>query len=164
MNKKYKLSKTTKNYYIDITAFLPFLLLLITGIIMLVYHTGKPYSETILNLNRAIWLNIHISFAVISFVLITIHLSFHLNWFKKLFSGKRKNKHWIKNLTLLILFFLATITAVFPWLILDENETSNLLLGLHNKIGLLIIIFFIIHLFSYYKWLISMTRKLLQIT
>ena len=147
------------NYYVDIATLLPFLLLLFTGIIMLNYHTGKPYLETTLGKDGDFWLNTHIVFAVISFIMITIHLSLHLKWFKKLFTGKLKNKYWIKNLILVIVFSLTFLTSSIPWLILDESNTSTMMLGIHNKLGLLTIIFFVIHLLSYFKWLVNMTKK-----
>lgn len=161
MKKRAKRSTSIRNYYVDIATLLPFLMLLFTGVIMLVYHTGKPYEEAIFNKDGNFWLNTHIAFAVISFLMIIVHLSLHLNWFKKLFSGKLKNKYWIRNLILVILFISTMLTSVFPWLILDESESTTLLLGLHNKIGLLLIIFFAIHLFSYFNWLTIMTNKVL---
>lgn len=140
---------------------LPFLFLIITGIIMLAYHTGKPYSEVILNKDGNFWLSTHKVFAVSSFTLITVHLSLHISWFRKLFSGKLKNKYRIRNLVLVILFLLTTLTSVFPWLILNESETANAILGVHNKIGLLLIVFFVIHLIGYFRWLLGMTKKIL---
>lgn len=153
------MTKSKRNYYIDIATLLPFLLLLFTGIIMLIYHTGKPYCETTLGKDGDFWLDTHIVFAVISFIMIIIHLSLHLNWFQKLFTGKLKNKYWIKNLILVIVFSLTFLTSAIPWLFLDESNTATLMLGIHNKLGLLLIIFFVIHLLSYYKWLLNMTKK-----
>lgn len=154
-----KHSTSKRNYYIDIANLLPFLFLLFTGIIMLTYHAGKPSSETILSKDAHFWSNTHVVFAIISFVMVTIHLSLHLNWFKMLFSGKIKSKYWIRNLTLVILFLAATLTSVVPWLFLGESNTASALLGIHNKLGLLLIVFFVIHLISYFRWLIGMTKK-----
>lgn len=153
------MTKSKRNYYIDIVALLPFLLLLFTGVIMLIYHTGKPYCETTMGKDGYFWLDTHIVFAVISFIMIIIHLSLHLNWFKKLFTGKLKNKYWIKNLILVIVFSLTFLTSAIPWLFLDESNTATLMLGIHNKLGLLLTIFFVIHLLSYYKWLLNMTKN-----
>lgn len=156
-----KISKSRRNYYVDSIAFLPFFILIITGIIMLSYHTGTPYSDTFLNKDGNFWLYTHKFFAVVSLVIIALHLSLHLNWFKKLLSGNQKNKYWIRNLILVILFLLVTLTSVLPWLILEESDTASLLLGVHNKIGLLLIVFFVIHLFSYFKWLLNMRKKVI---
>lgn len=159
MEKKNKLSKSKRNYYIDVAALLPFIMLIITGLIMLAYHTEKPYTELILSKDGGFWLNTHIVFAVITFVIIIIHLSLHINWLSKLVSGKLKNKYWVGNLILLILFLLTTIASALPWLFLDESTISTFLLGVHNKLGLLLIAFFLIHLFRYFNWLVTMTKK-----
>ena len=120
MRSQQRISKSRLNYYVDIVIFLPFLLLIITGVIMLAYHGGKPYIETVLNKDGNFWINAHIVFAVVSIVVIAVHLILHLSWFKKLFSGKLKNKFRIKNLILVIIFLLATITSLIPgflWII-----------------------------------------------
>jgi magnesium-transporting ATPase (P-type) len=158
MKQQVKLSESRKKYLVDILALFPFLILLFTGIVMLIYHTGKTYSETTFGINGNLWLNIHIVFAVISFVMITLHLSLHLNWFKKLFSGKLKNKYWIRNLILVFLFLFAILTSFIPLLFLSESNTATTMLGIHNKLGLLMIIFFVIHILSYFKWLVNMSK------
>lgn len=170
MNTKNKLSKSRRtadrrssspktNYYVDMASLLPFLFLLFTGIIMLGYHAGKPFSENTLNMDGAFWLNIHIVFAVISFVMIAVHLSLHFNGVKMLFSGKTKNKNRIRNLILVLLFFATTLASFVPWLMMGESDAARMILGLHNKMGLLLIVFFVIHLLTYFKWLINMTKK-----
>lgn len=153
------MSKSKRSYYVDIASLLPFLMLVCSGIIMLMYHSGKPYSEATLSLDGNFWLNTHIVLALITLVMITIHLSLHLNWFEKLFTSKLKNKYWIRNLILVVLFLSTSLTSVVPWLFLDESNTASMMLGIHNKIGLLLIVFFVIHLLTYYKWLINMTKK-----
>lgn len=159
MKRKDSLPKSHKNYYVDMAALVPFLMLLFTGFIMLMYHTGTPKSENILSRDGHFWLNTHIVFALISLVIITVHLSLHLNWFKKLFSAKKKNKYWFRNLMLVLLFLIATLTSIIPWLILEDSQSAQMLLGIHNKFGLLLTAFFLIHLLSYFNWLMSMTKK-----
>ncbi|NPD47682.1 MULTISPECIES: DUF4405 domain-containing protein [unclassified Lentimicrobium] len=159
MKTKNNSSKAKRNYYIDIAMLLPFLMLLFTGIIMLIYHTGKPYPETSLGLDGESWLKIHVVSAIISFVLVGIHLSLHLTWFKKLFSGQLKNKYWVRNLILVIVFLFTLLTSFIPLLFLGESDAAKMMLGIHNKLGLLLIVFFFIHLLSYFKWLVNMTKK-----
>ena len=159
MQTQNNLSKSRRNYYVDIAMILPFLLLLSTGIIMLIYHTGKPYSETTLSIDGGSWLNIHIFFAVITVVIISIHLYLHLNWFKKLFTGKLKTKYWVRNLILVIIFSFTFLTSFIPLLFLSVSNTATMMLGIHNKLGLALIIFFVIHLLTYFKWLVNMTKK-----
>ena len=159
MKTQNNISKSKRNYYVDITTLIPFLLLLFTGIIMLIYHTGKPYSESTLGMNGDFWLDTHIVFAIISLVMIVIHLSLHLSWFKKLFTGHLKNKYWVRNLILVIVFLLTLLTSFIPLIFLGESSIATLMLGIRNKLGLLLIVFFLIHLLTYSKWLINMTKK-----
>lgn len=157
MKKIRKSSKVKRNYYVDIASLFPFIILLFSGIIMLSYHGGKPYSESVFALNGNSWLNIHIVSAIVSFITITIHLILHKEWFKKLFSKDKKNKYWIRNFLLFIVFLATVLTSIIPPFFIDNSELSTLILGLHNKFGLLLILFFIIHLLTYFKWIINMT-------
>lgn len=139
---KNKVSKATRNYYVDIISLIPFLLMIGTGIIMLIYHTGKPYCTETLSINGNTWLIIHKFFSVLSFILVAIHLIIHIDWLKNLFLKKLSNKYKSINITLLIVFLLTTLTALSSWLIVSNTEVSEELRGAHNKLGLLLIIFF----------------------
>lgn len=159
MKAQNKQAMSKRNYYVDIAILFPFVFLLFTGIVMLRYHAGMPTSETLLGNDAHFWLNTHIFSAIASFVMIVVHLSLHLGWFKKVFSGSIKNKYWIRNLVLVILFLLTILTSAVPWLFLQESSFADALLGIHNKLGLLLIVFFAIHLLGYSRWLINMTKR-----
>lgn len=159
MKEAVKPSKATRNYYVDIVSLLPFVFMLFTGIVMLAYHAGKPIEELTFNKDGGFWLNAHIVSALVSMVATGVHLYQHFGWFKKLFSGKQKNKYWVRNLILVLSFLAVTLTSVLPWLVLEESKTASVMLGLHNKLGLLLIVFFVVHLLSYFKWLVNMTKR-----
>jgi len=154
-------TKSEQNYYADLIAFVPFILLLFTGIVMLGYHVGKPYSNETLRLSGYTWILAHKILTVIALPLITVHLLLHLNWIKKIFSNRQKSRHRGKNVTLLILFLLTAGTSLLSWLVVNNSETALGLRGIHNKIGILLIIFFILHLISYFKWLLTMTKRVI---
>ncbi|BAX82195.1 DUF4405 domain-containing protein [Labilibaculum antarcticum] len=156
---KDKVSKTTRNYYVDIISLTPFLLMIGTGIIMLIYHTGKPYCTETLSIDGNTWLIIHELFSVISFILVVIHLTIHIDWLKNLFFNKLSDKHKSINITLFIVFSLTALTAFSSWLIVSNTEISEGLRGAHNKLGLLLIIFFSVHITNYFKWLVKMTNQ-----
>ena len=63
------------------------------------------------------------------------------------------------NLTLFILFFLCALTALLAWLVFNDSKLGEVLRELHTKLGLLLIIFFAIHLSNYFKWMLNMTQK-----
>lgn len=162
MEQQLKSSKSIRNYYVDIISFLPFLFLLLTGIIMLAYHGGLPYDNETLGLDGNSWMFIHKTLTIIALPLVILHLALHFNWLKKLFTFKLKNKHRGINVTLFVLFVLCSITALLSWLIFNDSDLGQLLRGLHNKIGILLIVFFAIHLISYTGWILGMTKKLLN--
>ena len=159
MKTKHRITKARLNFYIDIVSLLPFFLLLITGLILLMYHSGRPYTETILQFEQSNWLNFHKILSIVSSTLIIIHLVAHTKWLKQLFTAKLKGKKNISNLLLLITFVLTALLAFIPWFFIKNANVSAELLGIHNKVGLLLLLFFIIHLSNYYKWIIKMIKK-----
>lgn len=66
------------------------------------------------------------------------------------------------NLALFILFFLCALTGLLAWLVFNDSKLGEALRGLHTKLGLLLIIFFGIHIGNYFKWLLNMTKKALR--
>lgn len=162
MNQGNNKSKAKRNYYVDIIAFVPFLLLLMSGIVMLKYHSGTPYEVENMGLSGDSWIKIHKILAVISLPIVILHLVLHLNWFKTLFTFKLKNRHRGINITLFIFFLLCASTSLFSWLIFTDSDAGKLLRGLHNKLGIILLIFFAIHVVVNFKWLKGMTMKLLK--
>ncbi|WP_075602842.1 DUF4405 domain-containing protein [Saccharicrinis aurantiacus] len=159
MKEPNKLQKAKRNYYVDMASLLPFLLMIFTGIILLGYHAGKSTSQLTLSMSSNFWLNAHIVTSIITIGLVCVHLYQHISWFKKLFIKGGKSKKWIRNLILLILFIATTLTSLIPWLVMEDTSSSKLVLGLHNKFGLLLIIFFVIHVLSYSKWIVALTKN-----
>lgn len=138
-------SKSKSKGYVDLATLVSFLMLVFTGLIMLAYHAGKAYPETTFGYDGLFWLSAHRVSAVFTIVATTFHLCLQGSWFRKLLSGKPKNKYWMKDLTLMILFFITTLTSVIPWLVLGASRASTALLGVHNKLGLLMIVFLVVH-------------------
>ena len=158
---KKKISKATRNYILNLTTLIPFLLLLISGIVILRYHGGESYETVTLGINGHTWLWGHRILALIVIPLIVIHLWFHGYWIKKLFSFKQKNKgkNNDMNLVLFVVFILTALTALISWIIFSGKPAAELLREVHNKLGFALIFFFIVHLVNYFKWLLKMTRK-----
>lgn len=155
-------SKAMRNYYVDIIAFVPFLFLLISGIVMLKYHSGTSSEVESMGLSGDAWILAHKVLAVISLPIVMLHLVLHVNWFKKLFTLKLKNKHRGINVTLFIFFLLCASTSLLSWLVFADSDTGKLLRGLHNKLGIILLVFFAIHIVVNFKWLKGMTMKLLK--
>ena len=157
-----KNTKAIRNYWVDMISFLPFLFLLTTGVIMLMYHTGKPYSVETIGLNGETWMIIHKTLTVIALPLIIVHLFFHIEWLKKLFRLTLKSKYKGINVTLFVLFVLCVLTSLLSWLVFNDSNIGKAMRGIHNKFGILLIVFFVIHISNYFKWIVNMTRRIMK--
>ncbi|HPF52378.1 MAG TPA: DUF4405 domain-containing protein [Draconibacterium sp.] len=72
-----------------------------------------------------------------------------------------KGKNSGTNLTLFIVFFLTAFTSLLAWFVFGDSPLAEILREVHNKLGLLLIFFFIFHLINYFRWFINMTGKIL---
>jgi len=154
-----KITKASRNYFFNLFSFLPFIFLLFTGIIVLRYHTGTEKIVVTIGLDGITWLKIHQVMALAVLPLIFVHLLMHKHWLKQLLTFKMTGKNSGMTLTLFIVFLLCSITALLAWFVFDETKIAEALREVHNKLGLLLIIFFAIHLNNYFKWFLNMTRK-----
>lgn len=154
-----KISKASRNYVYNLFSLFPFTFLLFTGIVVLRYHGGAPYIIETFGIDGYQWLWIHRITAIINIPIILVHLLWHLHWFKMLISLRFKGKNSGMNFTLFIVFILCAFTALLAWLVYRDSPVAEILREVHNKLGLLLIFFFIIHLSSYFKWFVNMTRK-----
>ncbi|WP_340114073.1 hypothetical protein [Maribellus mangrovi] len=157
-----KISKATRNYVFNLFSFLPFLFLLSTGIIVLRYHSGFDEKLPTLRLNGHQWLTIHQITALVIIPIIITHLMMHINWLKQLFTFKLKGNNSGMNLTQLIVFLMCALTALLAWWTFDGTKLAEVLREVHSKLGLLLIVFWGIHLYNYSRWLLNMTRKKLR--
>lgn len=157
-----RISKATRNYYLNIFTLLPFLLLVFSGLVVLRYHGGQPYEKDTIGLNGYTWLWVHRILGLVVIPLIMVHLWMHAHWVKKLFNFKQKKhgKNHDMNVALFVVFTLTAFTALISWFIFPGKSAADLLREVHNKLGLALIFFFVLHLANYFKWLLYMTRKL----
>ena len=153
-------SKIKTRFYIYALAFLPVMLLLGTGIIMLNYHTGTPKETFIMGFNGYDWLSFHKVISVITTPLILLHLFVKTDWVKRLFTFKVKGAFKKSNIILFIVFLLCFLTAIGSWLIFDGTDIASSLRGVHNKFGLLLIVMFGIHIWNYRKQIINQFKKI----
>jgi len=154
-----QMTKASRNYFFNLFSFLPFIFLLFTGIIVLRYHTGTEKVVVTMGIDGNAWVKIHQIIALIVIPLIFIHLLMHTHWLKQLLTFKMTGKNSGMTLTLFIVFLLCAITALLAWFVFDGTKMAEALREVHNKLGLLLIVFFAIHLYNYFRWLLNMTRK-----
>lgn len=153
-------SNNKTRFYIYTITLLPFIILLATGLILLKYHTGAPLDSTVMGQNAHFWFSFHKIIAIISTPLLLLHLFVKTNWVKKLFTLKLKDRFKISNILLFITLFLCTLTAFSTAFIFDGSDIAKVLGGIHNKLGLALILVFTIHIWNYRKVIINQLKKL----
>lgn len=103
------------NLLINVAAFILFMLLASTGLLMwLQLPPGHGYL-TVWGMNRHAWGDIHFWIAVIFLVLISVHLILHWSWIKSMLFSKSKKPMSLKNKVMILLIILAFIAAVAPF-------------------------------------------------
>lgn len=146
-------SKGNTRFYIYTLAFLPFILLLASGLILLKYHTGSAPESKVIGFDGHFWMTFHKISAFVATPLILLHLVVKTNWVKRLFAFKLKGAFKTSNILLFALFLLCVLTGFGSAII------SNQLGGIHNKFGLLLLILFLIHLWNYRKVIINQLKS-----
>ncbi|MBD1262535.1 DUF4405 domain-containing protein [Maribacter polysiphoniae] len=116
----------TKNYIIDIVAFVCFIFLVSTGVIL--YYNlpkGSGHSITIWGLDRHEWGTVHFWIAVLFLLVLALHLVLHWRWIVSLTKGK-KTPDSGKRVALGIVGFLAIVAlAIAPIITPVESSTTN---------------------------------------
>jgi hypothetical protein len=158
----YRQSKAHQNYIVELLAFSPFFIMIISGLVMLVYHISENESLLIFGINKSSWLLFHKIASCIALLMVIWHLIQHAYWIKNLFALKLKSKFKRVNTALFIVFTLAVLTALFSWLVFPETAISEGLKGIHSKLGFATIILFLFHIKNYFSWLKKMTLKFIN--
>jgi len=120
------------NFVIDIVAFVAFLLLTTTGILMrYILPPGSGKHSTIWNLDRHEWGSMHFWISLVFFSILTLHLVLHWRWIVRLFTGKPKKKSGYRfglGIVGLVTVSLLAIAPLFTSVEIDSNTKieSNL--------------------------------------
>lgn len=92
------------------------------------------------------WQTLHVVSAILTLILISIHIYQHKNWYKSLIkSSKTKRKRSKGTIALTVIFALVVLTGLIDWI----GNVPNSPLGLiHNKLGQIMILFVIVHIYN----------------
>lgn len=122
-----------------------------SGILLEFLH-GGAFSGISFNT----WVYAHVLVSLMCMILISIHLRLHWGklseWNKKLHSLRSRNTKWLTVFALLVV--VSGIIATLHWL----SDGHSGIGGLHGKIGWILAIFMIIHLFKKGKWYIRILK------
>jgi hypothetical protein len=168
MQRSNNLSKSVKtNFFINLLNFIPFLIVIITGLILQVgYHMHHlPDGYVVSCLNKSGWSILHKISASISLAGLITHFMLHWN-FISVISDKILRKKSIATATLSYWLFIISVPtcliAMTSWIFLNHGDIArHILVEIHDKLALLLIILFIMHIISRAGWIIKTYRKLL---
>lgn len=159
----YRQSKANQNYLIEMFAFLPFIIMVFSGLIMIRFHTSEDKILFVWGISKSQWLFFHKICSGVASSMVVWHLAQHFYWIQQFFTLKLKNKFKFLNGALFIVFLLTAITSTLSWLVFGESFIGNALRGLHSKLGFVSIILFFFHIKNYLHWIKKMTTKLINL-
>lgn len=125
-------------------------------------HGNIDINDRVLGINYHSWSGIHkISIVVLS-LLMVYHVYQHWKWYKTVISKRLFSKNQ-QVLVLSLLFVLVAFTGIVPWLIdlLEGNKMiRKLLIEIHDKLTLILSVYFILHIAKRLKWFFITFEKI----
>ena len=140
---------------------LSFIIVSVTGmLIQVVYHMkGFPDEFVYIGLNKQKWLLLHKYTSFIVTILLLVHIARYHMWFVNMIKRKvlsNKNYYIKIMITLLTISFITIITGVFSLLFKPSGDIHNLVIEIHDKFGVVFVIFIIYHVIYRKKRLLKM--------
>lgn len=146
------------NFFIDLLLSLIFVFLALSGLLIQIkYHAGHSLgTDRVCGLNRAQWLVLHKILSVFLAMGVTIHGIQHISWFQRVLRMAANFRSKTTKITLLIsaIFTCSAATGFIAWLLVPTSAERNLT-ELHDKISLLLIILFVMHLANHRPWILK---------
>lgn len=135
-------------------------------LIQVVYHIGNhgniAINDSVFNINYYGWTVVHkISIVVLSLLMIH-HIYQHRRWYKTVIVKKLFKKNQ-QVLIFSLLFVLVAITGLTPWFIdlLNGDEMQRkVFIEIHDKMALILTIYFILHILKRFKWYFTTFEKI----
>lgn len=157
INRAARFKKSTALIYVNAIIFFPFLILAFSGLLLQHNYHLEHMADTVsvLGLNRSGWLLLHKITAVLSAAGVSLHVSLHINWLKAVFLKKlykKPNRNIQITLWLLILAAATILTGIYPWLFAPTAQIRHNFIEIHDKIGILLAILFILHKINHWRW------------
>jgi len=134
--------------------------------IMIHYHMGHPgiisATETFGRLHYSDWSWIHKASTIVLTLFIAYHVQLHWNWYKNVLYKKllTKNK---QVLLLSVIFTVSFLTGFIPWVLQLSHPTDitrRFLLEIHDKTGIILIVFLVLHVSKRVKWFKNTYEKM----
>lgn len=118
------MKRSIQNIVIDAIAFVGFILLTTTGMLMhYILPAGSRRFKTICGMDRHEWGNIHFWISVFFLCCLAVHLFLHWRWVANIFIGKSHERSGLRVALVIIGFIGVLVFAISP-LLSPVNETN----------------------------------------
>lgn len=158
-------NRSDARYRTDMLSLITFALTLYSGVLLqIVYHMGHHQAEyAILGLDRAGWLNVHLAGMALTMMAIGVHLSFNAGSLKALFVANnyiRRSARTRVTFWLGVIFCATALTGITAWP-MQESPASRMLIEIHDKLGPVLIVLAVIHIWQHGSWIKKKTYEML---
>jgi len=120
------MKRSSLNFFIDIIAFVGFVILTITGVLMrYVLPPGSGGFSTIWQLDRHEWGDIHFWVSVIFFAILSLHLLLHWRWIFSVIAGRSNERSGYRFGVGIVSFIAVIALALSPLFAPVEIDLST---------------------------------------
>lgn len=120
------MKRTSLNFIIDIVAFVGFVVLTTTGVLMrYMLPPGSGHYSTIWSLDRHEWGGIHFWISVVFFLLLALHLVLHWRWIVSVVTGRPREGSGFRVGLGVVGLTAVVALAISPLLTPVEKDTSS---------------------------------------
>ncbi|NNK87776.1 MAG: DUF4405 domain-containing protein [Flavobacteriaceae bacterium] len=128
------MKSSQKNFIIDIIAFVSFVFLVSTGVILYyILPPGSGRQRTIWQMDRHEWGDIHFCIALVFLAILALHLFMHWRWIRSLTKGKKRESSGYRVGLGLVGFIAVLAIALAPLLSPLENSGKTDIEGHENS-------------------------------
>ncbi|WP_011307948.1 DUF4405 domain-containing protein [Methanosarcina barkeri] len=153
------MKKTKLNYLVDLAFFVQFVLVGYSGLIM---YFNRHSAGPILRL-------IHDKVGILMLLFFVVHIALHWKWillttkscFRKVKQSKKTRKvklNYFVDLALFIQFALVGYSGFIMYF--NHHAAGQILRLIHDKIGILMLFFFVAHIALHWRWIVFTTKNL----
>jgi hypothetical protein len=134
--------------------------------IMIHYHMGHQgdISTTYIfwGIDYVGWSAIHKTGTIVLSLIMAYHILLHWKWYKNVLLKKLLTKNR-QVILLTVIFIVTALTGFFPWLLQsgDVSDTTRRgILEIHDKMGIVLIVFLVLHVSKRFNWFTNTYAKL----
>lgn len=120
------MKQTKLNFIIDVVAFVGFVVLTTTGVLMrYILPPGSGRYSTIWSLDRHEWGDIHFWISLVFFLILALHLVLHWRWIVNVLKGRPRDESGFKVGLGIVGLITVIALSVSPLLTPVERDTSS---------------------------------------